>query len=144
MYAFIRGTVEYKEDGMLAIDAGGMGYEVRVTEFVYMDTQEGGDVMLYLVCITNGTDGSRTLYGFQTRDEKRMFLHLISVTRIGGKVALAILSRLTLAEIASAVATADPTPPKRLRRFSIPLTKSRRRSIPSSVSASRARTQATP
>lgn len=110
MYAFIRGTVEYKEDGMLAIDAGGMGYEVRVTEFVYMDTQEGGDVMLYLVCITNGTDGSRTLYGFQTRDEKRMFMHLISVTRIGGKVALAILSRLTLAEIASAVAAADPTP----------------------------------
>ena len=109
MYAFIRGKVEYKEEGLLAIDVGGMGYEVKVTDFVYMDTNDGDEVMLYLVCIY-ATDGSRTLYGLTSRDEKRMFNHLISVTRIGGKAALSIMSRLTVAEIASAVAADDPTP----------------------------------
>lgn len=110
MYAFIKGTVEYKEDGVLAVDAGGMGYNIRVTEGSYQMIHEGDMVMLYLVHMVSSQDGTQTLYGLLSREEKRMFQLLTSINRIGGKAALAILSVLTLEEISAAVAMGDYKP----------------------------------
>lgn len=110
MYAFIKGIVEYKEEGMLAVDTGGMGYNIRVTEQVFNSVKEGTQIMLHLVHTVSTQDNTHTLYGLSTREEKRMFLHLTAINRIGGKVALAILSALTLQEISAAVAMGDPKP----------------------------------
>ena len=105
MYAFIRGKIEYKDAGILEIDSNGIGYEVLVTDKVFSDCRIGDEVMLYTAFIVK--EDSNTLYGFELREEKKMFFRLIGVSGVGAKFAMAILSAMTLPEIASAVASGD-------------------------------------
>ena len=105
MYAFIKGKIEHKELGLLEIDVNGVGYEVCVTDKVFSDCREGEDIVLYTAFIVK--EDANTLYGFETRAEKRMFYRLIGVYGVGAKYAMAILGAMTLPEIASAVASGD-------------------------------------
>lgn len=105
MYAFIRGKVDYKDSGILEVDVNGVGYEISVTDKVFNDCRIGDEVMLYTAFIVK--EDANTLYGFEFREEKRMFYRLLSVSGVGAKYAMAILSAMTLPQIASAVATED-------------------------------------
>lgn len=107
MIARLSGTVAEWDEARLVIDVNGVGYEVfaplSTTSRVKMDTA----VTLHIHTVVR--EDAFNLYGFVTRAERGMFLLLIGVSGIGPKVALALLSGLSLADLAGAVAREDVT-----------------------------------
>ncbi len=107
MFSFLRGNIVFTEEGCVALDVNGVGYKVAVTERTLENANKTTDMLLYTSLIVNGTDMSFSLYGFETRHEKNMFERLISVSGVGPKAGLAILSRMSLSEIAQALLAGD-------------------------------------
>ncbi len=90
MLFFLTGTVALVEPGMAVLDCGGVGYACKTTNYTLGAIQKGKTATLYthLSVREDGID----LYGFATKEEKRLFLLLISVSGVGPKAALSILS----------------------------------------------------
>ena len=86
MIDFIRGQVVERDMDSVVIETHGIGYRVFCTQPYELD--ENGLVYIYDHLFENG----RTLYGFSTRDEQRLFRKLIGVSGIGPKSALAIMA----------------------------------------------------
>ncbi len=105
MYAFLDGTVEEIDTDRIAINCGGVGYEVLSNTASIQNCQIGGRAKLYTRLIVR--EDALTLFGFCTREEKAMFDRLITVSGIGPKVALSILSSMTASETAIAIVTGD-------------------------------------
>lgn len=98
--------VEQTEDGTCIIDVHGVGYEVFVPGRVRGGLASGaGPVCLYIH--THVREDALVLYGFLTAEERTAFRALIGVSGVGPKIALTILSQLTAAELASAIARGD-------------------------------------
>jgi holliday junction DNA helicase RuvA len=100
MIAAIRGTVIARGADHVVVEAGGVGYKVFVPRHPGRD-----DVLLHTHQVVREDDES--LYGFETRDELTLFEMLISVSGVGPKAGLALLSVARPAEIAAAIASAD-------------------------------------
>ena len=103
----LRGTVLHKELNVVVVECGGVGYGCRTS----MQTAAavgavGEEAMLYTRLTVREDDIS--LYGFATRSERSCFDQLTSVSGVGPKNALAILSDLTPDRFALAVAAGDP------------------------------------
>ncbi len=105
MYAYISGKAAQIGANYVVIDAGGVGYMVFTNSFSAGAFAVGGDAKLYTHLIVR--EDELSLYGFASVEEKTMFEKLISISGIGPKVALAILSALKVADIASAVVSAN-------------------------------------
>ena len=104
MYYYIKGQLVHKENGLVVVDCGGVGYQMFASMSTVSLIGEVGDVVtaysyLYI------REGIMDLYGFFSIEEKNMFIQLIGISGIGPKAALSILSvappsRLALAIIA--------------------------------------------
>ncbi len=106
MYAFIRGKVDSKTPESVVLDAGGVGYEIFAGTRTLSGLPAVGEVArLYTYLYVR--EDAQLLYGFANREEKAMFLKLLGVTGVGPKLAMSILSGLTVAELAVALATSD-------------------------------------
>lgn len=106
MYYYIKGRLAVKDAGFVVIDAGGVGYMIYTSLQSIQKTGEiGSDVTMYTYL--NVREDAQDLFGFTTIEEKNMFLSLISVSGVGPKAALAILSVVTPAQFAAAVVTND-------------------------------------
>lgn len=105
MYAYVSGKAAQVGANYVVIDAGGVGYMVYTNSFSAGSVAAGGDAKLYTHLIVR--EDELSLYGFATVEEKAMFEKLISISGIGPKVALSILSALKVADIASAVVSAN-------------------------------------
>ena len=105
MYAFLDGTVEEIDTDRLAINCGGVGYEVLSNTASIQSCKVGGRAKLYTRLSVR--EDALTLFGFCTREEKAMFDRLITVSGIGPKVALSILSAMSASETAIAIVTGD-------------------------------------
>lgn len=106
MIAFVEGTVEEKGAGRVVLAADGIGYELLVTaQAVTRLPLPGRPARLYTRLQIR--DEAMVLYGFTTVDERGLFDHLITVSGVGPKMALAILSVLTPDALRRAVATGD-------------------------------------
>lgn len=106
MIAFLTGRVAGKAAGFSLIDVGGIGYKLLMSACSLAALPAVGDevtVQTYL----HVREDELTLFGFENDAEKSAFEHLISVSKVGPKVALATLSVLTPAQLAEAVATED-------------------------------------
>lgn len=106
MYAFIRGKLEYKGADHAVIDAGGVGYEIFVSTRTLAELPAAGEtarVFTYL----HVREDAMLLFGFGSREEKAMFIKLLGVTGVGPKLAMSILSGMTVAELAIALVTKD-------------------------------------
>ena len=90
MYNYFIGEVADISGGNVVMDVNGIGYEFATSNYTRGECVVGQRTKLfaYLQVKEDGV----TLFGFATNEEKNMFLRLISVSGIGGKVALAILS----------------------------------------------------
>ena len=109
MIAQLTGTIVSIEGNGVVLDVGGVGYEVMVPIPTLAGLPEaGGKVTLrtHLVCRVQ-PDFDMTLYGFLDPQELRAFRILLSVSGVGAKVAIAMLSTLQVDEIARAVSTTD-------------------------------------
>ena len=106
MYYYIKGTLVQKGDNYLVVDANGVGYMIYTSLTSLADVGETGrNVTMYTYLHVR--EDVMDLYGFATVEEKNMFMHLISVSGVGPKAALAILSVTTPAKFAVAVVTND-------------------------------------
>lgn len=104
MYAYIRGTVDEKNLDRVVIEAAGVGYELICSDATLRQLSVGDKAKL-LTHFNVSQDGTVTLYGFMTSDERAMFRRLIAVNRVGPKLALGVLSKLTPSDIAMAIVT---------------------------------------
>ncbi len=109
MYEYLTGKATILSADALAIDAGGVGYRVSVTPRTAGNIQDGDAVRLYIhmQAYSQVNDISFVLFGFPTREEREMFERLLSVSGIGPKVAMAVLSRLSVNELAIAIMAED-------------------------------------
>ena len=105
MYAYISGKAAQIGANYIVIDAGGIGYMIYTNSFSAGSVAVGTDAKLFTHLIVR--EDELTLYGFAIPEEKAMFEKLISISGIGPKVALSILSTLKVADIASAVVSGN-------------------------------------
>jgi len=106
MIASITGRITRKAVDYLIIDVSGVGYEVRVPLSTYYGIPDsGGEVSLNIY--THLREDSLSLFGFLTQAEKDMFLLLMGVSGIGPKLALAVLSSLSVGDLTHAIQEAD-------------------------------------
>lgn len=106
MYAYIKGSLEDKANNYVVIEAMGIGYKIFMGETAIDGIGNIGDnVKVYTHYHVREDDIS--LYGFKTNEELRMFELLISVSGVGAKSALTILSNIEPSSFALAVITND-------------------------------------
>lgn len=106
MIATLRGTLIHKSPEELTVEVGGVGYQVRFSPTGLPLLPEVGEPV-FLHIFTNVREDSIDLFGFRERQEKEMFIVLISVSGVGPKLAMNILSGLSPAGLASAILTTD-------------------------------------
>ena len=106
MLHYIKGILTMRIEGGVDVEAGGLGYEVFVPDnsAVYL-AQEGESVTLYLYMAVREDDVS--LYGFSEREGLTLFKQLITVSGVGAKAAMAILSVAPVSEMKKAIAFED-------------------------------------
>jgi holliday junction DNA helicase RuvA len=102
--ARLRGLLAEKGASRVVIMAGGVGYEVFVPLTTFYELpEEGGEVDLFVRTVVR--DDAIELFGFKTPAEKEMFLLLNTISKIGPRLALAILSGINPGGLAEAVVT---------------------------------------
>lgn len=105
MYAYIDGKLTFKNPAYVVVEAGGIGYHINISLNTYSSLGDAEQCKLY-TWLHVKEDG-HTLYGFADEGERRLFLHLISVSGIGPNTGRMILSSITPVEIQSAIVNAD-------------------------------------
>jgi Holliday junction DNA helicase RuvA len=105
MIGSITGKIQHKGTGFLIVDAHGVGYKVSVTPPLHFESKIGAD--LSLVIHTYVREDQLSLYGFQTLPELEFFELLLTVSGVGPKSALGIMSISSLEMIKSAIASGD-------------------------------------
>ena len=102
MLAYIKGSLEMKYKNYVVIDVGGLGYKVFMSENAINSLGEIGEVIKVHTYYRVREDDI-SIYGFKTQEELRMFELLISVSGVGAKSALVMLSCIEPSEFAIAV-----------------------------------------
>lgn len=112
MISSLRGTVLHTTIDRVVIETAGVGFSVFVPADVAHIATEGEQLQLHTSLIVR--EDALTLYGFTDRDELEIFGQLLSVTGVGPKSALGVLSHLTVDQIADAVTGEDDAPFRRV------------------------------
>ena len=106
MFAYVRGTLSDIDENIVIVENNGVGYAVSSSMNTIRQLPNiGSEVKLNTKLIPK--EDSLTLYGFYEKEELKMFELLLSVSGIGPKGALAILSNMTVSDIQFAVAGED-------------------------------------
>src|ERR1700723_3078497 len=106
MIAHLRGRLFAKRPGQAIVEAGGVGYDVTISVPTFTALPaEGGEVALHIH--TQVREDTLALYGFLERDEKRLFERLITVSGVGPKLAVTILSGLNPESTVAAIRGQD-------------------------------------
>ena len=106
MYYYIKGTLIKKAENFVVVDCGGVGYMIN-TSLTSISTlgAAGSEVTMYTYLVVR--EDAMELCGFASIEEKEMFLKLISVSGVGPKAAMSILSVGSPSQIAAAIITND-------------------------------------
>ena len=105
MFYYVSGPVADIEPGLAVIDCGGVGYACATTNYTLSRLKKGTPAKLYTYL--NVREDAMELFGFADQSELRSFKLLISVSGVGPRAALAILSAVTPQQLALAVVTGD-------------------------------------
>ena len=105
MYSYIKGTVEEIYIDSIVVENNGIGYKINVSSNTIMNLQVGEATKIYTKLIVREDDMS--LCGFVSREELKMFELLTSVSKIGPKVALSILSFASTAQLGAYILSED-------------------------------------
>ncbi len=106
MYAHIDGIIAEKDRDSIVLDAGGVGYLLYVSGATLSMAPAVGERMK-LYCVLNVREDAMELYGFYSREEKRMYERLRSVSGVGSRTALAILSAMSVRDLSIALVAGD-------------------------------------
>ena len=107
MFYYLKGTLNNLFTDFAVIDAGGVGYKLTVSKntFASLSPLYGKTAQLYTYMAVR--EDAVELYGFYTEDEHSAFKHLISVSGVGPKAAMSVLSTFTSDALATVVASGD-------------------------------------
>lgn len=106
MIAFLVGTIEEKYENVLVMDVNGVGYELLISNNTLValpNVNETTKVLTYLHVKEDGV----ALYGFATPEEKSIFMKLITVSGVGPKMAITILSGMKISDLIVAISRED-------------------------------------
>ena len=104
MIAHLSGTLLSKQPNSVILDVGGVGYEVNIPVSTFYDLEEpGSNVQLRIY--THVREEALQLYGFKTARERELFMRLISVSGIGPKLGITLLSGMSADEIIASIRT---------------------------------------
>ncbi len=103
MLAYLKGIFSHKTPAQVYVDVSGVGYEVNITLNTYAAIEQKTEGKLFTHLQIK--EDAHTLYGFYEKQEKEMFLLLISVSGVGAATARMMLSSLKPDEVAAAVAS---------------------------------------
>jgi holliday junction DNA helicase RuvA len=106
MIGKLTGTLAAKNPPEVLIDCGGVGYEVLVPMSTFYNLPALGEKTALLTHLIVRED-AHLLYGFATQDERAGFKQLVKISGVGPRTALSILSGMSVADIAQAVAKQD-------------------------------------
>lgn len=106
MIGRLRGILAYKQPPWLVIDVGGVGYELEAPMSTFYDLPEVGREVILFTHHAQRED-SVSLYGFLRESERRLFRDVQKVSGIGAKIALAVLSGVSVDEFARQVQAGD-------------------------------------
>ena len=106
MYSYIKGSLASKSQDKAVLDVGGVGYLIYIPYSTYQTLPELNETVKLNTYLAVRED-SMTLYGFKSNEEVRVFELLISVSGIGPKLAIGVLSDISAAEFSVAVITDD-------------------------------------
>ena len=106
MYNYIIGRITERFDSTITLENGGIGYEINLsTKAIQFLDGADGEVKIYTY-YQQREDGV-SLFGFYSLEEKDMFLKLISVSGVGPKGAITILSNISVGDLAVVIGTQD-------------------------------------
>lgn len=106
MISFLVGIIEEKNDTTLTLDVNGVGYELGISRSTYLSLPAEGERAKVLTFMSVREDGV-SLFGFATKEEKELFLKLTSVSGIGPRVAIGILSGMPISELIKSILQGD-------------------------------------
>ena len=106
MITYLRGRLIEKQPTRVVIDVEGVGYEVTIPISSY-DRLPSVDNECHLLTYMYVREDSHQLFGFMADDERKMFHLLMGTTGIGPKLAMSVLSGLTVREIKTAIVSGD-------------------------------------
>lgn len=105
MYDFIIGKIESKEPDSLVILNNGIGYKILVSKSTLLDLELGETSKIYINMVVREDDIS--LYGFSSTKEREVYKLLTTVRGIGPRVAIGILSGITIDSLISSIRNSD-------------------------------------
>ncbi len=106
MIGSLRGTLVSKRPPQLTLDVGGVGYEIEAPMSTFYDLPESGEP-LSLVTHLVVRDDAHVLYGFSSEGERALFRSLLKVSGVGARIALGILSGISVAGFRKCVLERD-------------------------------------
>ena len=105
MFDYLRGRVSFVTPDRVVLDVGGVGFSLAASANTTAKVRVGDETTLYTYLAVR--EDSLDLFGFSDREEQASFLMLTSVSGVGPKAALAILSALTPSALALAIVSGD-------------------------------------
>ena len=104
MIAHLSGTLHSKHPNQVIVDVSGVGYEVNIPLSTYYDLSDtGSNVQLRIY--THVKEDALQLYGFRTARERELFINFISVSGIGPRLGIALLSNMNADELIQSIKT---------------------------------------
>ncbi len=105
MIGYLKGNVISQNNGVVILETGGVGFEITCSSSAYIElvNAKKGAVYTYMHVKEDGI----SLYGFISQEEKSMFLKLISVSGVGPKMGITVLSSMPLKNLAYIIASSD-------------------------------------
>lgn len=105
MIAYLKGKVIDEFDGGVVLENNGVGYEIlcSASAMSKLSANKEGSVYVYFQLRDDGI----SLYGFDSKAEKAMFIKLISVSGVGPKMGISVLSGMSVGDLATAIAMSD-------------------------------------
>ncbi len=112
MYYYVKGKVVYFEEGRLVVENNGIGYDLLVSKNTQAALADKKDEVMVYTCVKissgiTASDETIKLFGFANLEEKSMFIKLTSISGVGPKTALQILSEIDPKTLALNIVNAD-------------------------------------
>lgn len=105
MFYYLKGIVAHLDANLVVMDCGGVGYACRTTSYTQSALKVGEQAKVFTHLYVR--EDAMELFGFATQEELNLFQQLISVSGVGPKAALSILSASTPANLALSIITGD-------------------------------------
>ncbi len=106
MIGFLHGRIASKQPPQLTVDVAGVGYELEAPMSTFFQLPPVG-AQVHLLTHLVVREDAHILYGFGSEDERRLFRSLIKVSGVGPKIALALLSGMSVADFNQSVHAQD-------------------------------------